>query len=163
MTLEQLANIGEFAGLLGVILTLLFLVVQIRANTRSVQQSIIDANYTMYLEVVADANRVPEVAQAVHKAFTNAPLDTMDRHHLTTWLQRVFGIAERSLILRENNILDPRTLDLTITPLTSLLQVPAVQEVYSRLAADQNLFSKVLRDFVDGEIRNTVGDDSPAA
>ena len=163
MTLEQLANIGEFAGLLGVILTLLFLVAQIRANTRSVQMSIIDANYTMYLEVVADANRVPEVAQAVHKAFTNAPLDTMDRHHLTTWLQRVFSTAERSLILRENSTLDPRIYDAIIKPLTSLLQIPAVREAYSRLTKDRKLYSRVLRDFVEEEIRNSVADDAPAA
>jgi hypothetical protein len=161
--LQQLANIGEFAGLVGVILTLLFLVAQLRANTRSVRLSIIDTNYAMYLEIVADANRVPEVAQAVHKAFTNAPLDTMDRHHLTTWLQRVFSSAERSLILRESNMLDPRTLDATISPLTSLLQIPAVRDVYSRLTADRNLYSKVLRDFVDEEIRNAVLDDAPAA
>ena len=163
MTLEQLANIGEFAGLLGVILTLLFLVVQIRANTRSVQHSIVDANYTMYLEVVADANRVPEVAQAVHKAFTNAPLDTMDRHHLTTWLQRVFSTAERSLILRENSTLDPRINDAIIKPLTSLLQIPAVREAYSRLTEDRKLYSTVLRDFVEEEIRNSIADDEAAA
>jgi hypothetical protein len=161
--LQQLANIGEFAGLLGVIFTLLFLVTQIRANTRSVQLSIIDTAYSMYLESIADVNRVPEVAQAVHKAFTNAPLDTMDRHHLTTWLQRVFSVAERSLLLRENNMLDARTLDATITPLISLLQIPAVREVYSRLTADRDLYSKVLRNFVDAEIRNSVSDDAPAA
>ena len=163
MTLQQLANIGEFAGLLGVILTLLFLVAQIRANTRSVQLSVIDTAYAMYLENLADVNRVPEVAQAVHKAFTNAPLDTMDRHHLTTWLQRVFSTAERSLILRENSTLDPRTYDAMINPLTSLLQIPAVREAYSRLTEDRKLYSKVLRDFVEEEIRNSVADDAPAA
>ena len=163
MTLQQLANIGEFAGLLGVIFTLIFLVTQIRANTRSVQLSIIDTAYATYLETVADVNRVPELAQAVHKTFTNTALDTMDRHHLTTWLQRVFSVAERSLILSENKMLDARILAATIRPLTSLLQIPAVREVYSRLTADRHLYSKVLRDFVDEEIRNSVPDDAPAA
>ncbi len=39
MTLEDLGNIGEFVGAVGVVVTLVYLAVQIRRNTISVRAS----------------------------------------------------------------------------------------------------------------------------
>ena len=39
MTLDDLGNIGEFVGAVGVVVSLIYLAVQIRRNTRSVRAS----------------------------------------------------------------------------------------------------------------------------
>ena len=39
MTLSDLANIGEFVGGIGVVVTLIFVGIQLRQNTRAVQRS----------------------------------------------------------------------------------------------------------------------------
>jgi hypothetical protein len=39
MSLEELANLGEFIGGIGVLVTLIFVVVQLRQNTRAIQRS----------------------------------------------------------------------------------------------------------------------------
>ncbi len=50
MTLEDLGNIGEFVGAIGVVVTLIYLAVQIRQNTKSLRSS-------TFQEAIRDAAR----------------------------------------------------------------------------------------------------------
>jgi len=151
MTLEQLGNLGEFAGLIGVIVTLAILIFQVRANTRTQTQAVAEASYHSYSDIIADVNRVPGVAMAIHKVFTHQPLDSMDRHHLTTYVERVLTAADRSLTLEKMG-------DFSVTPssavgtLDAFLEVDEVQKIYISLVRKRNLFSQELRDYVDNLI-----------
>jgi hypothetical protein len=63
MTLEDLGNIGEFLGAIGVVVSLVYLALQIRLNSRSIQAS----SYQSMTSHLAELNRVvvesPEIAR----------------------------------------------------------------------------------------------------
>ncbi|MBV1931103.1 MAG: hypothetical protein KUG71_05245 [Porticoccaceae bacterium] len=71
MTIDDLANLAEITSGIIVVITLIFLVVEIRDNTKALRATAIENFYNGYLECTADANRVPDLATAVQKAFTN--------------------------------------------------------------------------------------------
>ncbi|MGR8949239.1 MAG: hypothetical protein ACU84Q_14410 [Gammaproteobacteria bacterium] len=65
MTLEQLANLGDFIGGIVVIVTLIFLVFEIRSNRKSINLSASIAWKESYTNLSALAASVPELADAL--------------------------------------------------------------------------------------------------
>ena len=66
MSLEQLANLGEFLGGLAVIFTLIYLAVQIRQNTRSIRASTLATNTDAWAKMliqIADPGTVDAYLQ----------------------------------------------------------------------------------------------------
>ena len=64
MTLQDLGNIGEFVGAIGVIASLVYLAIQIRQNTRTLRA----ATYESLAQATATSNALlitdPEIARA---------------------------------------------------------------------------------------------------
>ena len=66
MNLETLAQLGEFAGGIGVILSLIYLAVQVRGNTRSQQADITARVLNRMRGVEADRSELPHLYETGH-------------------------------------------------------------------------------------------------
>ena len=62
MTLTQLANIGEFVGGVAVLVTLVYLAVQVRANSRALQSAAAWNSETLFGQANLGASQDPEYA-----------------------------------------------------------------------------------------------------
>ena len=111
MTLGNLADLAEIISSIAVLITLIFLVVQLRDNTKALRMTALSAHYSDGMEIVADASRTPELADAAYKAFRNQPLEGMDKYHFNNWLTRTIGLMERALMATHDGILDPKSFE----------------------------------------------------
>jgi hypothetical protein len=72
VTLQELGNLGEFLGAVGVIVSLIYLATQIRQNTKSVRAAAIDAATDRFIESSRLISLNPELAElleAGHKDY----------------------------------------------------------------------------------------------
>lgn len=149
MTLDNIANIAEILSGIAVVVTLFFLLVQIRDNTKALRATAIENFYNGYLELTADANRVPALAEATQKAFTRQPMSPTDNHHFCIYVQRSCSIVERGLIMVQNGILDQETFDLAIPPAKMALTPPAARHWYYFLKKERGLFCPQLHQWME--------------
>jgi hypothetical protein len=63
MTLSNLGDLGDFLGGIGVIVTLAYLAIQIRANTRAVQSASLDTVATSHFEIQKSLGQDPDLAK----------------------------------------------------------------------------------------------------
>ena len=97
MTLDDLGNVGEFIGAMAVVISLLYLAVQIRQNTRSLRASA----HQMITVQIAELNRTiveqPEVASILERGFA-------DGNSLTTEESRRFNAYNSARFRHYDNI-----------------------------------------------------------
>jgi len=90
MTLADLGNLGEFIGGIGVVVTLLYLAIQIRQNSVLIMaqtvQSAIDATQRVLLFRAENA----ALRATIRKARSGAPLDADDTEVIASYLQAAF-------------------------------------------------------------------------
>jgi len=149
MTLGNLADLAEIISGIAVLITLVFVVIQLRDNTKALRTSALSTHYTDSHDIIADGSRIPELAIAAQKAYTNQPLDGTDNYHLTNWVSRACLVLERSLMLLEDGIIDQLSFDRAALPGKYLLKVPAAREGYQAL---------VRRGMFGPEIKQYLGD-----
>ena len=149
MTLDDFAKLAAIISGISVVVTLIFLVVQIRVNTKALRSNAIELFYNGYLEVTADANRLPEVAIALQKAFADKAMSTSDNHHLCVYIQRVCSVVERALIMVKDGILDQGTFDMAIAPAKMTLSTTASRHWYFYLKNKRGLFRSELHELVE--------------
>ena len=149
MTLGNLADLAEIISGIAVLVTLIFLVVQLRDNTKALRATSIENFYNGYLEVAADANRVPELAVASQKAFAHQVMDSDDNHHFCTYVQRICSNLERGLIMVNKGILDKQTFEMSILPAKMVLTTPAGKHWYYFLKNERGLFHPELHQWVE--------------
>jgi hypothetical protein len=84
VTLEDLGNIGEFFGAVGVIVSLVYLAIQVRQNTTSVQASTYQALVNSYSEFSGLVGGDAEVARIWREGLAGSSLtpDDMFRFHM---------------------------------------------------------------------------------
>jgi hypothetical protein len=109
MTLEDLGNIGEFVAAVGVILSLVYLAVQIRQNTRSIRASM----YQSLVESIVDFNSAcaqdPELARSYVEGMENLDdLSEVDRTRVAFVLFSLFRIFESMFYQRQQSTIEPQ-------------------------------------------------------
>ncbi|MDX1650129.1 MAG: hypothetical protein R3263_09775 [Myxococcota bacterium] len=108
MTLQDLGNLGEFVASVAVIVSLIYLAVQIRQNSRLVRSEIDQAQtdgHTRYLALLAqDA----DLARLCRRGLAQEPLDEDERfrfswlmHHVFAQLQSAFFHYRSGIISAE--------------------------------------------------------------
>ena len=91
MSLDDLGNVGEFVGAIAVFVSLIYLALQIRQNTKSLKESasrsLHDAFYRLSLFVAEH----PEVAEiAIRGAQDRSQLDAVERLRFENLMDTVF-------------------------------------------------------------------------
>lgn len=89
MTLEQYAAIAEIIGVVSVLVTLVFLTLQVRQNTRALKATTIQAALQSEIDVAA---MLLEHASTWHKVMTAAPLEAGEETRKAIGLYNVFMI-----------------------------------------------------------------------
>lgn len=148
MTLGEFADLAEIISGIAVLVTLIFLVVQLRDNTKALRMNALNEHYTDGIELVGEASRVPELAAAAQKAFSNQPLDANDQYHLNNWVVRTGNLMERHLLAMQEGLLDQKTFDRSVLPGKNLLRTPAGRASYAVLKRGE-LFGPEIREYID--------------
>ena len=86
-TAQLLGNIGEFFGAIAVVVTLIFLTLQVRQNTRQMRRAEMNAASTQFsltrMAIVSDRS----LAELLHKAMqTPDEIDQVDQLQVDMWL-----------------------------------------------------------------------------
>jgi hypothetical protein len=107
MTLEDLGNIGEFLGALAVVISLVYLAVQIRQNTRAVRsashQSLVSSEQAIQASV-SDNREVARIVVQANKDFDG--LDEEDRLRFVMLVSRMLSNFENIYYQYSRGLLD---------------------------------------------------------
>ena len=155
VSLQDLGNLGEVIGAIAVVITLVYLALQIRQNTlhlsqntRTVQLSALEAN-------LESGNRVreililnPEVAELYLKGLQGfSQLDRPERLRFGMLVENLIGALQASYIRYVDLGIDPDKLEGIVTQLDSMLVHAGVREWWSRNRADHHSeFNELVRE-----------------
>jgi hypothetical protein len=114
MTLEDLGNIGEFVAAVGVVVSLIYLAIQIRQNTTQMRQNTIavgNASYHQALEqgwlVNVKIAEDPEIARIMREGFRDlGELNDDERMRCLALMQNAMFAFENLMRLREQGLID---------------------------------------------------------
>jgi hypothetical protein len=112
MTIEQLGSLGEFLGSIAVLVTLIYLAIQIRQNTRQARaasrQSLIDTFYDFAWKMGSDEG----VANIMFSGLSDfESLSDQEKFRFNNLLARFEGNLYNGLLLHEAGLLDEDTLN----------------------------------------------------
>ena len=111
MTLEDLGNLGEFVGAIAVVITLVYLSIQIRHNTRMMRHQILRSRHDALNQTYREVYSVPGLSDLLTRSREDADAPENDSEraklvfrlvaHLNTvqdlYYQRKLGLLDESL------------------------------------------------------------------
>lgn len=158
MDLQALANVGEFIGGIFVVVSLVYLAVQVRQNTRSLRTE----NYARALERIsamqAQMSRDgPFVAMFSRGAVDVSSLDPMERIQFTWWAYEAFGAFEFMFHQSQSGAIPDEVWDRWAATTAWWLSFPGIRAWW---AAKPAPFTRSFSAFVESCIRDRGPDDS---
>jgi hypothetical protein len=110
MNWDALAAVGELAGALVVVVTLVYVAKELRANTKALRKSAADSALAIVLEFTGDMARDNEVSQLLTKGTEDwDSLSEPDRTRLAYVLFRLFKVLENIHYYHSLGTLDEET------------------------------------------------------
>ncbi len=107
MTLQELGSLGEFVSGLAVVVTLFYLALQIRHNTRAVRSSMHQDMMESTLRIAESLSDNPEVGRIVLKADQDYDsLTESERIRFEAYAERVFGNFESAFYSYRNSLIE---------------------------------------------------------
>ena len=107
LTLQDLGNLGEFVGSIGVVTSLLYLAIQIRQNTRSVRTSAYQAAVSSSVEMGAGVANTESLAELWMKgAHDYATLEGPERFRFGAYCYSLFRSYENLFYQHEQGTVD---------------------------------------------------------
>lgn len=151
MNLADLADLGEFIGSLGVIVSLLYLGTQIRHNTRSVQA----ASYQTVVEGVNQVNRLLIAEDALPGLVLRgqqdlAALTPEERLRFGAFLGHVITNHEIAFHLFRRGLLDADSFEAHRASVVGVLSAAGARRWWQMARGSM---SRSLRDHLDAELR----------
>ena len=133
MSLEQLANIAEVLGMLVVAITLIFLTLQMRQNTKALRSAAAQNAHEMaeaiYSPVIADA----ELADLVLRGLRDpATLSEVETARFTSFWQNGFFTLQNWFYQRQAGVLDEGIWWGWSKILTDVYQTPGIRNFWQR-------------------------------
>ena len=151
LSLEDLGNIGEFVAAVAVVISLIYLAIQIRQNTRSVRSAtaqsashgIIDINSLLVgdrsiTELLLSGSRAPE------------ELDPVDQTRYLVALSSLFVTFETMFLQQRSGLIEPEYWESRERFLRFLLSFPGVVSWWRRSSA---LYGDQFRQYVESQIQ----------
>ena len=143
---EVLGNIGDFAGGIGVVITLIYLAVQIRMNSRSVKAGAAQS----VIQSLAEAYRTTAMSSElcyiiVIGSKDPATLNEHQRAQLYMWLTSWFRLVEQAYLHYEMGNIPETTWNGQLAHLKSALATPSMREFWS---ARNEIYSEEFRRLV---------------
>jgi hypothetical protein len=147
LTLTDLANLGEFVGGIVVVVSLIYLAVQVQHNTASLRTE----NYARTLERISAMQSMlggdPELTEVHARGIADATsIGPLDRIRLTWWLMEAFGAFEFMFHQARAGSLPEEVWERWEATIAWWLTHPGVQAWWS---GKPTPFSKSFSEFVD--------------
>jgi len=146
-TAQLLGNFGEFAGAIAVVITLLFLVIQIRQNTKQMRRLELNAAHQQFAVSRMAIATDREWAALVLKSATSVDeLDPVDRLRINTWLLNQMQAHYHAWDRAREGTSEKDVWDVTVNGLKTTLGMAAFSRWWPR---NRNSFIPKFRDEVD--------------
>ena len=150
MTLEGLRDLTQVIGVVAIVLSIVYLAIQIRQNTRAVRTSTHHGaaeSHSQYLGAVAQDENLARILRSAQSSISNL---TEDEHfRLDMLLFQVFNHFENDFYLRREGVLPAPLAERFTKILASWLTQPGVREWWSQRKA---LMSRDFVAWVDAEV-----------
>jgi hypothetical protein len=151
VTLEDLGNIGEFVGALGVVASLVYLAVQIRQNTRSVRTSTYHEAMRDFADAIDQLGRDAELTRIWYSGMADIEsLSREERQRFATYLTSVLRRYENLLYQTQHGTLDVAAWVGIREQARYVFSQPGTRVWWDQA---QNLFNPELRDFIENDLR----------
>ena len=132
MSIQDWGSIGELLGSVGVLITLVYLTVQLRQNTsmmrRAARQSVTSIGREAALHVSAN----PDLLRAQAKFYSNGELTDEDRIHLSWWLTALYRTGESYYMHWEDGLVSDQFWESRLEGLKRALSMDVDQQVWTR-------------------------------
>ena len=146
--LEELGNIGDFIGGIGVVVTLVYLAVQIHQNSRTVKASAAQSVIQSLADAYSMTAASPELCYIiVVGAKDPSTLDDRQRAQLYMWLTSWFRLVEQAYLHYKMGNIPQATWSGQLAHLRSALATPAMASFWRTRS---QIYSEEFREFVQG-------------
>ena len=153
MTLESLGNLGEFLGGLAVLVSLLYLALQIRQNTRTVRSAAQQA----WVSALSDINMLVAESREFSRVYRTGSADPgkLDPEELTqfnTFMTQLLSVYEALYFQFLNGVIDATYWDSKAQGLRVLMERPGSRSWWTRFGKGSfdprfyELIQEMLRD-----------------
>jgi hypothetical protein len=157
VTLQDIGSIGELVGAIATVGTLLYLAVQIRANTRTIRadarRSDIIAESAGYASIVENA----EVAERFQRGLADLQsLDSRDRIRFSFLLAPFIGRAQLEFLEHEEGMRDSVHFDRNLVSRLRFLRTPGGRDFWMEQEKSYHpSFEACVDDWLSREFKNT--------
>jgi hypothetical protein len=151
MTLENLGNVGEFVGALAVVISLVYLAVQIRQNTRAVRSASHQTLVSSEQAIQASISDNPEVARIVVQA--NKDFDVLneeDRMRFVMLAARFFSNFENVFYQYSRGLIDEDLWRPWLEGMRFFVHQPGVQRYWETFKFG---FAEPFRELIDKQLQ----------
>lgn len=146
--LEALGNIGDFVGGIGVVVTLIYLAVQIRINIKTVKSAAAESVMQSMSEFFKAMAQTPGASTLIEQGFTEYDALERDRQlEFYLWLFSWFRLAEVAHYHYSSGQLPDAFWSGQVAHLKSMLKNESVRAFWS---VRKSVFSTGFREFIDG-------------
>ncbi len=152
MTLEDLGNIGEFVGAVGVVVTLVYLAIQIRSNTREVRSASLDAVAASHMEFQRAVWGDPVLNKLWFDGMSGVALPEDEGRRFLFMVITCARHWERAYHRARGGTLDSTSWSGIHKELAGVFSFPGTQEYWKRV---QYFFSSDFVDFAENAVRET--------
>ena len=142
--LNDLGNIGEFVGAIGVVASLIYLAVQIRQNTAQMAQNSEQLDMSALESNLESANRIreifilnPDIAKLYIDGLSHySELDAASRFRFAMLLRNIFGALQAGYARHLRFKSDPTEFENNIQMMDNMMASPGVREWLERNHSD---------------------------
>jgi hypothetical protein len=156
VTLEDLGNIGEFLGAIGVIASLVYLAIQIRQNTKSVRSATYQSSTRDIVQLSDQMSQDPELTRIWFEGLRG--FDSMpqaDRRRFAAYMMGAYRRYESMLYQTQQGLLEQEWWEGVGNNLEDMTLQPGTQAWWTDA---RHLFRPEFQQFVDGIIeKNRAG------
>ena len=145
--LDALGNIGDFVGGFAVIITLIYLAVQIRDNTRSTRLAAMQTAMMASQNVALLPSQNSELARVIRLGFnTPTELNADELTQFRYYMFAVFRVNEDMFVQHAAGVIDSETFEARTMSLLAMLSTPGGRTVWDSAAAYRDDFKVWVND-----------------
>jgi hypothetical protein len=106
LTLSDLAQIAEILAGIAVVLSLIYVGVQVRQNTQAIKIAAAQQSHNAYRQAQVAIMEEPMMAAAMEKAYSNQQLSPIEALQVDTYIHFIFSNWELAYLNHEKELLD---------------------------------------------------------
>ena len=151
-TTEILGNVGEFVGAIGVVVTLGYLALQIRQNTKTLRSSI----YTSWVETAATTHQMITANASVYAEILTSTAQKVSELSpeaqiaVETWCTHTLNVFEASFLHHMEGAIDSTTFDAKHRNMVGFFQMKFTREMWERLS--ERIYDRRFIEYVNDHV-----------